>query len=395
MPGAEKTEQPTGRRISEARKKGQVANSRELTQAVVLLSGILFLGAFGKQIFSGLENSIYISVSSFQLEQPTFENLRNLIARHLQPFVLNLGLMVGGLLLIGMFSTLLQTNFLWAADRVGINLSRVRLNPFAWFQQVFSLTGFFELGKAILKLFIVGWVAYSFLNEHTNDFLGLAQIGTINAFYKWSGLAYDMCIRVAGSYLVLAIADYLYQRWSTLRQLKMTKEEVKDEMIQHEGNPTIKGALRSKQRQMAFMRMMASVPKADVVITNPTHLAIAVQYTSEMRAPKVIAKGQRLVAERIVKIALTHNIPIVQNVPVARALFNSVDVEHEIPPELYLAVAEILVYIYRMKGTLPEKTPSRARPTRFSQSPNNQTTYGNVGIIPTNGVPANPETPQI
>jgi flagellar biosynthetic protein FlhB len=163
-------------------------------------------------------------------------------------------------------------------------------------------------------------------------------------------MIFALMTRVGLAYLVLAIADYAYQWYQNKQALKMTKEEVKEEAKQTEGNPQIKAAIRSKQRRLAIMRMMSKVPKADVVITNPTHLAVAIQYdVNKMNAPVVVAKGAYRIAERIVEVAREHNVPVIQNIPLARALYNNVDLEEEIPPELYVAMAEVLAYVYRMK----------------------------------------------
>ncbi len=218
-------------------------------------------------------------------------------------------------------------------------------------KRLFSMNGFVELAKALLKLGVVGWVAYSFLRSHAEDMLGMAQTDFQSALRYWVDLAVSLISRVGYTYLVIAIADYAYQRWQTTKSLKMTKEEVKEDAKRSEGDPLIKSRIRGQQRRMARMRMMANVRKADVIITNPTHLAIAVRYNQEeMNAPKVLAKGAHHTAERIVTIARTHNIPVIQNIPVARALYRTVDIDQEIPPELYAALAEVLAYVFRLRG---------------------------------------------
>jgi flagellar biosynthesis protein FlhB len=161
-------------------------------------------------------------------------------------------------------------------------------------------------------------------------------------------------MRVATTYLLIAIADFLYQRWNYNRSMRMSKQEIKDEYIEQEGNPLIKGKIRQQQRRMARMRMMSAVPKANVVVTNPTHLAVAIEYDPDtMAAPKVVAKGAHLVAFRIVAIAKEHGVPVIENKPVARAIYRAVEIDQEIPQDLYSAIAEILVYVYRIKGQRP------------------------------------------
>jgi flagellar biosynthetic protein FlhB len=182
----------------------------------------------------------------------------------------------------------------------------------------------------------------------------LSQMSLSSGLTSWVDMGFGLCIRVASVYLVVAIADYIYQHWNYMRGLKMTKEEIKEEYRQSEGDPMLKGRIRQQQRKIARMRMMSNVPKANVVITNPTPLAVAIQYDhTNMTAPKVVAKGAHLVAFRIGDVAREHGIPVIQNIPLARAIYRTVEIDQEIPPELYAAMAEILVYVYRLKGQQP------------------------------------------
>jgi flagellar biosynthetic protein FlhB len=247
-----------------------------------------------------------------------------------------------------------QTGLLWASKRIGFDFTR--LNPLTGLKRIFSLQGLVEMFKALLKLLIVGWMAYSFLRDHATDMLTLGQTDLSSALLHWTELATALGMRVGLAYFALALADYAYQRWQYMKNLRMTKEEVKEDFKRSEGDPFIRARIRAQQRRMVRMRMMANVPKADVVITNPTHLAVAVQYNAqEMRAPKVLAKGAHHAAERIVEIARSHKIPVVQNIPVARALYHAVDIDQEIPPELYVALAEVLAYVYKLRGKVPRR----------------------------------------
>jgi flagellar biosynthetic protein FlhB len=231
------------------------------------------------------------------------------------------------------------------------------LNPLEGFKRIFSRHGLIELLRSLLKLGLVSWVAYSFLRANYNQLIALTQFDLTTAVGQFIRLAISLTIRVGGMYLVLAAADYAYQRWDLYQNLKMTKDEIKEENKRSEGDPMLKSRVRGMQRQMARGRMMANVPKATVVITNPTHLAVAIEYQDGMRAPKVLAKGPYRVAERIVKIAKEHHIPVIQNIPLARALYKTIDIGQEISPELYLAMAEVLAYVYKLRG----KTPSGMR----------------------------------
>jgi flagellar biosynthetic protein FlhB len=264
----------------------------------------------------------------------------------------SLSLIVLALLATGVVATVSQTGFLWATKKVGFDLSK--LNPMPGIKRLFSSQGIFELVKALLKLSLVGFVVYNFLRGRVPELLDLGQMELLTGMSSWAVLAGDLALQVAEVYLVLAVGDYVYQRWRYDKSMKMSKEEVKEEMKQNEGDPFLKGRIRSQQRKMARMRMMSNVKKADVIITNPTHLAIAIQYDPQtMRAPIVLAKGAHLTAQRIVALARESNIPVIQNIPLARAIYKTVEIEHEIPPELYVAMAEVLSYVYKIRGNSP------------------------------------------
>ncbi len=355
---AEKTEAPTSRRIAEARKEGQVARSQELNAAVSLLVAAWLLASPGKKLLADLQGLVVTTIGGLPSLQMADTWTKNLLAPDLLPLAGDLGVILLGLLLSGIAINLGQTGFLWASKRLGFDLNRV--NPLNGFKRLFSLQGLLELLKALLKLSVVAWVAYAYLRGRWAELLGLAQTDYLSALRWWSNMAIGLMLRIGAAYLILAILDYAYQRWNYLRALRMTKEEVKEELKQTEGDPLIKSRIRGQQRRMARLRMMANVPKADVVITNPTHLAIAVQYEAQtMQAPKVVAKGAHRLAERIIEIARLHQVPVIQNIPLARALYRLVEIDQEIPPQLYMAMAEVLAYVYRLRGVnLAPETPT-------------------------------------
>jgi len=348
MAADDRTEEPTGKRLSEARNKGQVIKSIELNTAFVLLVGSALLSGPGVILYQRLTELFTRTLNHLPKSLPTETFLRDLIITDILLIAPYYGLIVLGLLGTGITLTLVQTGFLWAKDRIKPDFKR--LNPLTGLKRLVSANGLFELLKALLKLIIVGWVAYNFIREHFLAIVGLGQMDFSSALISWTGMIFALMTRVGMTYMILAIADYLYQWYQNKQSLKMTKEEVKDENKQAEGNPQIKAAIRAKQRRLAIMRMMSKVPKADVVITNPTHLAVAIQYdTKKMNAPLVVAKGAYRMAERIVNVAKEHQVPVIQNIPLARTLYNNVDIEEEIPPELYIALAEVLAYVYRIK----------------------------------------------
>jgi flagellar biosynthetic protein FlhB len=348
MAAEDRTEEPTGKRITEARKRGQVAQSRELNTAILLLLGGVLLGGPGVSLLAKMTELLVGSIIDLPTSLPNLTWLRQMLFMDAITILPYLGLIVVGLLFTGVTVTLAQTGFLWASEKLGFDFDRI--NPINGFKRLLSLQGFVELLRSLLKLMVVGWVAYSFLKNHVLSLIGLGQVDMNTALQNWAGMALTLISQVAMAYMVLAIIDYSYQRWQTKKSLKMTKEEVKEEYKQTEGNPQIKSAIRSKQRRIAMRRMMANVPKADVVITNPTHLAIAIQYKpGEMNAPVVLAKGAYKIAERIVDVARDYDLPVIQNIPLARGLYRVVEIDEEIPSEFYVAMAEILAYVYRLK----------------------------------------------
>ena len=345
----ERTEPPTGRKISEARAEGNVPRSQELNAAAGLLAGAWLLQTAGGSMVGELKVMLTEAAAKAPLIEFSSSWLREMTVNSIVRLLPSLGMIMAGMLVTGVVVTVSQTGLLWANRKLGFRLDR--MNPLSGIKRIFSLNGLVEVIKALLKLVVVGWVAYNFLRDRATEMISLGNMSMGAAISYWTDLGLSLFMRVGFAYLVLAFMDYAYQRWNYNRSMKMTKEEVKEDAKRTEGDPLIRGRIRAKQRQVARMRMMANVPKADVVITNPTHLAIAVRYKpDEMNAPKVMAKGAFLVAERIVGLARLHQIPVVQNIPVARALFRAVDIDQEIPPELYTALAEVLAYVYRMRG---------------------------------------------
>ncbi|HEX2980243.1 MAG TPA: EscU/YscU/HrcU family type III secretion system export apparatus switch protein, partial [Anaerolineaceae bacterium] len=255
-----------------------------------------------------------------------------------------------GLLVTGVAITFAQTGFLWSTKRIGFDFKRV--NPMEGFKRIFSSQGLIELARALLKLGVVGWVAYSFLRGQISDLLQLSQMDLASGLQRFTSMAISLATRVGWVYLILAAADYAYQRWRYMRSMRMTKEEVKEDFKRSEGDPFLRSRIRAQQRRIARNRMMSRVPKANVVVTNPTHFAVAIEYDpARMSAPRVVAKGAYAIAQRIVALARENNVPVVQNIPLARSLYRTVELEQEIPPDLYAAMAEVLAYVYRLRGT--------------------------------------------
>ncbi len=355
---ADKTEAPSARRLEEARSEGNVVRSIELNAAASMLAAAVLIGGPGKEMalaFKGLVISTIKQLPTAQLTPGWLQQTGIQFALQFGgPFLV----VLVGLLATGMTVTLAQTRFLYTTKK-SFDFSRV--NPLNGFKRIFSSHGAVDLLKSLLKIVVIGYVSYNFLISHSADLTGLVQVDLPTGVGRFFELALALAMQVGEVYLVLAIADYAYQRWTLMRKLRMTKEEVREEYKRSEGDPALKNRIRSQQRAMARGRMMSNVPKATVVVTNPTHLAIAIQYEEGMHAPKVLAKGAALTAQRIIAIAREHHIPIVQNIPVAHALYDAVNIEQEIPPDLYSAMAEILAYVFNLNKGVQVVTHSNGK----------------------------------
>ncbi len=344
----EKTEQPTARKKQRARQQGTVPQSVELGTAVVLITGTVALLIFGNGIVDQIcwcFRAIYGELSAITLTTQNIPGYFKLggwfVVKLLAPFMLMVAL-------VGLAANVLQVGVTFTTKPVTPQFNR--LNPVQGLKRVFSLRGLVEAAKGILKLIIVGWIGYLTIKAEIPGLLPLMdqQVGQIIAAI--AAVALKLCLRVALVILLLGLLDLKFQRWKHIQDLKMTKQEVKDEHKQTEGDPKIKAHLRRIQYRTSLNRMIKKLPEADVVVSNPVHVAVALKYDAEvMSAPKVIAKGARKLAERIKRIAEENDIPIVEEPELARALYRTVEVGWEIPYELFQAVAEVLALVYRLK----------------------------------------------
>ena len=344
----EKTEQPTPRKREDARKKGQVAKSQELNSVFIILTGLLALVIFYNNILSGFAGSFHYNLTQIGTDITVTKFYELFIAngmtliKMVAPILIFLGI-------VGLLINLAQVGFMISAEAIEPKLDKLDLVK--GFKRIVSMRTLVNLFRDTAKITIIAYVAYLTYKAEMPNYIPLAdqEVGQIVVFM--SSVALKIVLRAAGVLLILSILDYAYQKYEHEKQLKMTKQEIKDEMKHHEGDPLIKMRIRRIQREMARSRMLQAVEDADVVVTNPTHLAVALKYDSEaMPAPVVVAKGERLIAEKIKEIAQKANVPIVENKPLARALFKSVDIGMEIPAKLFKAVAEVLAYVYKLKG---------------------------------------------
>jgi flagellar biosynthetic protein FlhB len=346
----EKTEAPTPRRRQETREEGNVARSQDLTAALMLLGAVLLLGAFGRFMFGNMRTMVEGSLGGRWSEDVALTG--------------DVGQRVGALLSIGgriaapvavgavvlaVVASLLQVGFLITGKPLVPKLSK--LSPLKGIQQIFGARGAMRLVMSLGKVVVVAVVAAIVIYLDLPKVMALIHLEPAQALAASAGLVYWLAIWIAVVLLLLALLDYAYQKWQHEQDMKMSKQEVKEEFKRMEGDPLVKQRRAKVARQLAMQRINQAVPQADVVVTNPTHFAVALKYDGEkMHAPKVTAKGADFLALRIRQIAAANGVPIVERKELARALYRTVEVGQEIPPDHYAAVAEILAYVYRLSG---------------------------------------------
>ncbi len=347
----EKTEKATPKKKRDARKKGQVVQSKDIAGSMALLAIFMILGIFSsyflEEIFSML-HAVLLAIGNVR----AISDMGSLSALWLSIITSMFKIILPILfvtLAIGVLLSYAQVGFLFTMEPLKFQLSK--LNPISGFKRLFSLKSIVELVKSIIRAAGVLYLAYGYVMSRINDLMKVSTLGINAAVVLMWDIAYNIVLRAAIFLFVVAIADFVYKKWDNARQLKMTKQEVKEEYKMTEGDPFIKGKIKEKQRQMAMSRMMQEVPSADVVITNPTHYAVALSYDGEKSdAPMVVAKGKDLIAMQIKKIANENEVPIVENKPLARALYANIEVGETITPDLFEAVADVLAYVYKIKN---------------------------------------------
>ncbi len=345
----DKTEEPTPHRLREAREKGQVAKSKEITTAFLLLGSYLVFRFSGGMIWdqiAWMTNTIFAQIPNATSFDLSFVAMIMLIAA--RAAIISLLPIFSVVVLIALITEAMQTGMVSALDPLTPKLERI--NPLEGFKRMFSLQGFVELIKSIVKVIIVFWITWYAVKDELPYIIGIMDAHPWEAIAVGGSIAFTIAMRVGMFYLIVAVLDYLYKRWDYMKNLKMTRQEVKEEYKRLEGDPQVKQRIRDLMRAAANQRMMGSVPGSDVVVTNPIHLAVALKYDStKMKSPKLMAKGKLLIAEQIKAIAERNNVPIVENEVVARAIFSSTKVGNEVPADLYQAVAEILAFVYKVK----------------------------------------------
>ena len=346
-----KTEKPTGKRLEEARSKGHIPRSQELTASVVLMCSILVIYIFSRQLFQtlcGLNRFIFSQGPLLDLDR---DNILALLVNLGEKITISVFPIFLIALIVSVLINVIQTKgFYFNPGLLKFDLSRINPDPTRFFKRLYSPDTLVEFIKSILKIIILFSVFAFFLLKKKEEILSLIVFPFRYSLVFSFMSIFKIFVKLGVILVILGVLDFVYRKWKFMQDMMMTKEEVKEEMKQLEGDPKIKAKRRSKHVELLKNIIAKAVPKADVVITNPVHLAVALQYDSRtMRAPKVVAKGAGYLAERIKKIAREHGIMIIENPPLARTLYKNVEVGEEIPESLYKAVAEILAYVYRVK----------------------------------------------
>ncbi|KES16831.1 flagellar biosynthesis protein FlhB [Gilliamella apis] len=343
----DKSEQPTDSKLKKAKEKGQIPRSRELTSLIILLVGIMLFWIMGTHFVSKLKAIIQQAMLVAHRTDDDKQIIFNLINLLTAGFWAILPIFVG-LVIVAIIAPLSVGGLLFSLQSIKPNLGK--LNPISGFKRLFSLRIFSELFKSILKVVLIAFAAALFLIHQFPNMLALPSMYLNNALSQVMQLLIYASLLIVLALIPMVGFDIFYQIWSNLKKLKMSKQEVKDEFKEQEGNPQIKGRIRQMQQAIARRRMMKDVPKANVIVTNPTHYAVALQYDEKtMSAPKILAKGTDNIASKIKQIAQEHQIPQLEAPPLARALYRHGEIGKSIPAELYAAVAQILAWVYQLK----------------------------------------------
>ncbi|MGC8668588.1 MAG: flagellar biosynthesis protein FlhB [Chthonomonadales bacterium] len=350
MAADERTEAATPRKRQELRRQGRVSKSQDLVSMIVFVGVLLCIRWAGS---NAAQRLVVFTRSSFLgLSAPSItpQTLPELASRATMLMLSVIGPVIAIALFLGVAANVLQTGVVLSGQPLVPDFTRI--NPLAGARRFLSGRGVVELAKSLAKIGVIAWLAYSTIAGGYADLLQCSRADVQTMLSVVGSLLFRVVLRISLLLLVLAALDYAYQRWSFERSIRMTRQEVREEVKNQEGNPQVKSRIRARMRQLARRRMMAEVPKADVVITNPTHYAVALRYDAQaMNAPQVVAKGAGAVAQKIRELAETNGVPIVENPPLARGLFKSVEIGQEIPSTFYAAVAEVLAFIYRLDSS--------------------------------------------
>ncbi|MFA5592471.1 MAG: flagellar biosynthesis protein FlhB [Micavibrio sp.] len=346
-----KTEDPTPKKLDDARKKGQVPLSREINNWIMLLAGTIVVLAMGPGMMAGLTEVMRSYIANAHEMPPLPGGMQYIVVAALREILLLLMLPLLFLVVAAFVGPFAQVGPLFAPETIKPDLSKI--SPVKGFSRLFSMRSIMEFVKGILKLSIISFVGFLIIKPFFGSIDHMVGLPVGLALDELTSLVTRLLIGILVVLFVVAVIDLVYQRYEHMKKMRMTKQELKDEYRQSEGDPVVKSKLRQLRQERARMRMMQAVPEADVVITNPTHYSVALKYNpDENEAPIVVAKGVDELAMRIREAAREHDVTILPNPPLARVLFDTVDVDEMVPPEHYKAVAEIISYVFRLKGKL-------------------------------------------
>ncbi|WP_445488227.1 flagellar biosynthesis protein FlhB [Niallia sp. 03133] len=348
----EKTEKATPKKRNDTRKKGQVAKSQDVNTAIVMLGVFAVLHFTGGNMMKEFVALMNYSFQEFMLMELSEGNIKDIFLQIIKEMALLLSPILIAAVAAGLLANYMQVGVLFTVEPIQFKLEKI--NPISGVKRIFSLRSIIELLKSILKISIIGVVTFSILWSQFSELLVLSHKSVYDALITLAKLTIQMGLYASGSLLFLSLLDYLFQRYDYEKNIRMSKQDIKDEYKNMEGDPLIKSKIKQRQREMAMRRMMQEIPKADVVITNPTHYAIALKYEEDKYdAPYVIAKGIDFVAQKIKLIAKENDVVMVENRPLARALYSQVEVGDTVPEEFFKTVAEIIAFVYRTRN---EKT---------------------------------------
>lgn len=346
---SERSEEATPKRHEEAKKKGQVAKSREIPSVMILMAGVSALFLLGTLMYRQLSLvtvQLLRRVGTFSLDAANIQALNSELIQSVLLILIPFLIVVTATSILGHS---VQSGMVFSTETLKLDWSKI--SPWKGLRRILSKDSLVELLKSLFKILIIGGVAWLTIKKEWPRIILLTGQEPGLLFRSICAISWSLVLRIGLVMMLLAGFDYLFQRWSYQKGLRMTKQEIKEEFKMTEGDPLIKSRIRSIQRQLTRRRMMAEVPKADVIITNPAHLAVALYYKSrEMEAPKVVAKGAGWIAQKIVEIGRHHQIPVVENKPLAQVLYKTIDLGQMIPSTLYQVVADILAYVYRIKN---------------------------------------------
>lgn len=343
----EKTEDPSAHRIEEFRKRGEVASSKELSSVLVLAATFMTMTITVTYIFEEIHTFIEWLYTLDVATAFTEKSLDTITRRSMAAAIKSAGPIVGVSLIIGVFVNVAQVGLLFSPEV--LNFKPERINPIEGVKKLFTMRSIVEALKAIFKFAIIAGIVFYFLKDKLLSFNGFLHTDALTSFIYGKDIIAKLLFLILIGLFVLAGLDFAYQKYTYMQKLKMTKDEAKRETKEQDGNPEIKQRIKALQREMSQKRMAENVAKADVIVTNPTHISIAISYNENMVAPEIVAKGADFMALSIRKIAKKHNVPIVENIPLARTLYKTVKVGDGVPRNLYKAVADVLAFVYRLK----------------------------------------------